>query len=95
MINIQDKVLLKKKIIYKVLNRGTKETETILQNFVFQSLENMSYAELKDLDIIVSCTDMELYDWIIKKYSCPEWINEQIIEKISNLRLIKYLEIPS
>ena len=58
-----DKEILKKKIIYRSLHRGTKEMDLLLGTFVKKYINQFSYIELKDLEKLIFMEDEILYKW--------------------------------
>ena len=48
---------LKNKIIYRASYRGSKEMDILMSNFVNSLLEDLNFAELKELDFLVSLDD--------------------------------------
>ena len=58
-----DKEILKKKIIYRSLHRGTKEMDLLLGTFVKKYINQFSYIELKDLEKLIFMEDGILYKW--------------------------------
>ena len=51
---------LKNKIIYRSFYRGTKEMDILMSNFVNSLLEDLNFAELKELDFLVNLDDETL-----------------------------------
>ena len=64
-----NKEILKKKIIYRSIHRGTKEMDLLLGNFVKKYIDEFNVDELKDLEKLLFIEDEILYKWYIKKNS--------------------------
>ena len=62
-----NKLILKKKIIYRSLHRGSKEMDMLLGNFVKRYVEEFNDSELKDLEEILFIEDEILYKWYCGK----------------------------
>ena len=63
------KEILKKKIIYRSMHRGTKEMDLLLGNFVKKYVDEFNINELKDLEKLLFIEDEVIYKWYIKKNS--------------------------
>ena len=59
--------ILKKKIIYRSMHRGTKEMDLLLGNFVKKHIDELNAAELKDLEKLLFTEDEILYKWYFEK----------------------------
>ena len=55
--------ILKKKLIYRSLYRGTKEMDILLSSFVKTHIDKFSYDELKDLDEFLDLEDEVIYNF--------------------------------
>ena len=55
--------ILKKKLIYRSLYRGTKEMDILLSSFVKTHIDKFSYEELKDLDEFLDLEDEVIYNF--------------------------------
>ena len=62
-----NKEILKKKIIYRSIHRGTKEMDLLLGNFVKRYINELNNSELKDLEKLFSYEDEAIYKWYIEK----------------------------
>jgi len=60
-----NKEILKKKIIYRSLHRGSKEMDILLGRFVKFYINDLNYKELIDLDAILNTDDDILYKWYL------------------------------
>ena len=64
-----NKKILKKKIIYRSIHRGTKEMDLLLGNFVKKYIDEFNVDELKDLEKLLFIEDDVLYKWYVKSNS--------------------------
>ena len=62
-----NKEILKKKIIYRSMHRGTKEMDLLLGNFVKKHIYEFNDTELKDLAKLLIFEDEIIYNWYFKK----------------------------
>ena len=62
-----NKEILKKKIIYRSMHRGTKEMDLLLGNFVKKYVDVFNVDELRDLDRLLFIEDEILHKWYIEK----------------------------
>ena len=58
-----NKEILKKKIIYRSMHRGTKEMDLLLGNFVKKYIDKFDLDELKDLNKLLFIEDEVIYKW--------------------------------
>ena len=50
-------------ILYRSTHRGTKEMDILLGNFVKKYIHTLNDKDLSDLDKILNCEDLILYNW--------------------------------
>ena len=53
--------ILKKKLIYRSLYRGTKEMDKLIGGFVKSNIDSFDYAKLKELEKFLDIDDDTLY----------------------------------
>ncbi len=58
-----DKEILKRKIIYRSMHRGTKEMDLLLGGFVKKNINFFNLNELNDLISLLLVDDEILYKW--------------------------------
>ena len=73
--------LLKNKIKYRSMYRGTKEMDLLLSSFVNYYINNLNGVELIQLDNFINCDDFE----ILKLYRNNIPIKSFTDEKITNI----------
>jgi diadenosine tetraphosphate (Ap4A) HIT family hydrolase/succinate dehydrogenase flavin-adding protein (antitoxin of CptAB toxin-antitoxin module) len=78
--NINDEVL-RKKIIYRAIHRGCKETDFLLGKFFEENIDKISSQDLKLCDEFLHEDDMQIYDWLLDKIKSPNKYH-QIISNI-------------
>ena len=59
--------VLKKQIIYRSQNRGTKEMDLIIGNFVMRYIDDLNFNDLKDLEHFLQIEDEILHRWYFDK----------------------------
>ena len=55
--------LLKNRIKYRSIYRGTKEMDILLSSFVKAVVENLSFEDLKELNNFINLNDEEIYSY--------------------------------
>ena len=70
-----------KKIIYRAVHRGCKETDFLLGDFFVANKEGLSELGLDLCEKFLDEDDMLIYDWILEKIP-TEIIYQNLIEKI-------------
>jgi antitoxin CptB len=70
-----------KKIIYRAVHRGCKETDFLLGDFFVANKNNLSELGLDLCEKFLNEDDMLIYDWILEKIP-TEIIYQSLIEKI-------------
>jgi antitoxin CptB len=79
--------VLKKKIIYRSMHRGTKEMDLLLGNFVKKYIDKFSFDELKDLDKLLFVDDEVLYKWYFEKNLNNTIPNTKVSTMLKNFKL--------
>lgn len=59
--------LLKKKILFLSIHRGTKEMDLLLNSFVKKYINAFDEKELVDLELLLQIDDEILYKWYFNK----------------------------
>ena len=59
--------ILKKKILYNSMHRGTKEMDLLLSNFVKINIHSFNEMELRELESLLNIDDNILYKWYLNK----------------------------
>jgi len=79
--------ILKKQIIYRSSHRGTKEMDTLLENFVKKYIDEFSYKDLVDLENILFIEDEILHMWYFNKKDNGTIPNNKVSEKLKRFKL--------
>ena len=82
-----NKEILKKKIIYRSIHRGTKEMDLLLGNFVKKYIDEFNADELKDLEKLLFIEDDVLYKWYVKSNSDKLIPKTRVSIKFKNFKL--------
>ena len=59
----EDKDLRKRKILYRSAHRGTKEMDLILGGYVARNIDNMTDAQLDEIEQIITLQDTDMLNW--------------------------------
>ena len=78
---------LRKRILYKAIHRGIKETDRILGGFAEEKLEGLSDQLSRDFDKLLNVSDVDLLNWILGRDDVPKPFDNEIFQLI-----IKYKE---
>jgi len=71
--------LLKKKIIYRSLYRGTKEMDILLSSFVSKIINTLNHEELKKLDNFLNCPDEDINNFYLNKIPISQFYDKKIL----------------
>ena len=82
-----NKEILKKKIIYRSMHRGTKEMDILLGNFVKKYIEKFNDNELQDLEKLLFIEDEIIYNWYFKKHLSNDISNTKVSLMLKNFKL--------
>ena len=82
-----NKEILKKKIIYRSMHRGTKEMDLLLGNFVKKHIDEFNYSELRDLEKLLFIEDEIIYKWYFEKNSNNSIQNSKVSAMLKNFKL--------
>ena len=82
-----NKIILKKKIIYRSMHRGSKEMDILLGNFVKTYIDEFNYSDLKNLEKLLFFEDEEIYNWYFKKDSNNSIPNTKVSLMLKNFKL--------
>ena len=82
-----NKEILKKKIIYRSMHRGTKEMDLLLGNFVKKYVNKLSNIELRDLEKLLIIEDEVIYNWYFEINSNNSIPNTKISTMLKKFKL--------
>ena len=82
-----NKEILKKKIIYRSMHRGTKEMDLLLGNFVKKYINKLSNIDLKDLERLLIIEDEVIYNWYFEINSNNSIPNTKISTMLKKFKL--------
>ena len=80
-----DKTTRIKRLYFRSVHRGSKETDIILGPYAARALETMSDAELNEFEAFLNENDVDIWDWIVAGID-PEPAKYQKL--IMNLRAV-------
>ncbi len=73
---------LKKRLLYRSVHRGCKETDILLGEFAQSELENLSETELRDYETLLEVNDVDIYSWLTQKTMVPTEFDNTVFMKI-------------
>lgn len=82
--NSSEKDILIKKLLYKSLHRGCKETDLILGNFATKFINKMEMDELLAFEEILQQNDADIYDWVTGKSPVPVTFQSSVIASLTS-----------
>ena len=82
-----NKEILRKKIIYRSMHRGSKEMDLLLGNFVKRNIDKLNNNELKDLAKLLFIEDEIIYKWYFEKNSNNAIPNTKVSMMLKNFKL--------
>ena len=80
--NITNLQVRRKKILFKCTNRGTKELDILLGNFVSNHINLLKPKELDYLEVILGFNDIDLYKILTNKKEIDKKMNKLFLKKI-------------
>jgi len=78
--------LLKNKIKYRSLYRGTKEMDILLSAFASKVIGFLSFEELKKLDEFLNCNDEDIMSFYLNKIPMQTFENKKILDLFSSFK---------
>ena len=82
-----NKEILKKKIIYRSMHRGTKEMDLLLGNFVKKYINKLGNIDLRDLERLLIIEDEVIYNWYFEINSNNSIPNTNISTMLKKFKL--------
>ena len=77
--------LFRKKLLYRSLHRGCKETDLLLGRFAEKHISNMNDEELEEWNTILDQTDYDIVAWVMGRASLPEHLQGEVMRRFLNL----------
>jgi len=79
-INKVDWEILRKKLLYKSVHRGCKETDILLGEFAKQKLSDFNFEQLLLYKDFIEEDDLKIYNWLLRKEDFPDKYGKLINE---------------
>jgi len=73
---------LRKKLLYRSLHRGCKETDLILGQFAEKHIDTMNDEELKEFNNILNQNDSDIVSWAMKREEPPTSLYGPVMKKL-------------
>ncbi len=80
-----------KKLMYRSLHRGCKETDIIIGNFAQDYLATFNEEELAEFERILEQPDNDIFDWLTGKTKVPAEMEGTVMTKLLNYDIPKSL----
>ena len=72
--------LFRKKLLYRSLHRGCKETDLILGSFATKHIHNMTAEELQEWEAILNHTDSDIVSWVMGRAEVPAALQSSVMK---------------
>ena len=79
--------ILKKKIIYRSIHRGSKEMDMLLGEFVKKYIDKLNDNELDQLEKLLSVEDEIIYNWYFKNINNNKIFVNKVSTRLKKFRL--------
>lgn len=76
-----------KRLIYRSIYTGTKETDLLLGTFAKRNLESLSEQLLDEYEALIENSDPDLYMWISRRKPVPEASNGEIMQRLQDFKI--------
>ena len=84
---MENKIILKKQILYRSKHRGTKEMDLLLGNFVSKYINLFDDKELKELKCLLDIDDEILYKWYSNQSDESSVPNTRVSKEFKKFKL--------
>ena len=69
----------RRRLQFRCWHRGTQESDLILGKFADIHLADFDNLQLDRLELLLDCTDPDLFDWIIGGFAAPKEHNHDVM----------------
>jgi antitoxin CptB len=76
-----------KRLIYRSIYTGTKETDLLLGNFAKRNLDGFNDQLLDEYEALIENSDPDLYMWISRRKPVPDAWNGEIMQRLQDFKL--------
>jgi antitoxin CptB len=76
-----------KRLIYRSIYTGTKETDLLLGNFARRNLDGFNDQLLDEYEALIENSDPDLYMWISRRKPAPDAWNGEIMQRLQDFKL--------
>ena len=83
---MNNKDILKKKIIYRSKHRGMKEMDLLLGNFVNKYIDSFDETELNELISLLNIDDEILYKWYLDQDTKTLFSSDTVAKKLKKFK---------
>lgn len=71
----------RKKLLYRSLHRGCKETDLLLGQFAEKHISNMSDEDLEEWNTILNQNDSDIVSWVMGRSDVPKQLQSEIMRR--------------
>ncbi len=71
-----------KRLIYRSIYTGTRETDLLIGNFAKQNLDGLNDELLDEYEALIDNSDPDLYMWISRRKPVPDDWNGEIMQRL-------------
>ena len=76
-----------KRLIYRSIYTGTKETDLLLGNFARRNLDGFNDQLLDEYEALIENSDPDLDLWISRRKPAPDAWNGEIMQRLQDFKL--------
>lgn len=73
----------RKRLAYRSLYRGTRESDLIFREFADRHLNNLSEADLDRYEALLEEADQDVIAWVMGRLPVPPEHNHEVFERLS------------
>ena len=77
----------RKRLKFRAWHRGTREMDLVMGSFADRNLENFGAKELEEFENLLTCSDPDVYDWILGRKPVPEEYRSGVMDRLLRHRL--------
>lgn len=79
----------RRKLKFRAWHRGTREMDLLMGSFADRHVMAMDFEALADFEILLSCNDPDLYNWVTKQANPPANLHSEILEKFLQHKIVE------
>lgn len=79
----------RKRLLFRSVRRGTKESDLVIGGFAMTHLESMDEAQLAHFEALLECSDPEILGWVIGQEQIPEDFDTDVMAMLMAYKYAK------